>query len=227
MIHDKPRPSPRARRHDANLGKIVEAAIELVAHDGLAALSMARLAAAVDYTPGALYRYVDSKDALLAQVVARILDDLRAALVKAVPAGATPIARVIALVHGYARFARREPHRFGVLATALAEPRVLLAAPAHSTPAAVAVIAALTPMADALAAAVAADQLADGDVVERTLCLFAMLHGLVQLPKLARHAPAPLDLDRVSRGGTRALLIGWGAKPRTVDAAFDRGGKSS
>lgn len=227
MVHEQQASTPRARRHDANLDKIVEAAIALVAAEGLAALSMARLAAAVDYTPGALYRYVDSKDALLSQVVARILDDLRAALVKAVPAGAAPIARVVALVQAYGRFARREPHRFGVLATALAEPRVLLAAPAHSTPAAAAVMAALTPMADALGAAVAAHQLAAGDVVERTLCLFAMLHGLVQLPKLARHAPDAIDVDRLMRGGTRALLVGWGARPRTLEAAFDRGGKSS
>lgn len=219
-------PSPRARRRDANLGKIVDAAIALVAEEGLAGLSMARLAAAVDYTPGALYRYVDSKDALLAVMMARILDDLRAALVKAAPADAPPIARIAALVRGYVRFAQREPHRFGLLAAVLAEPRVLIAAPAHSTPAAAAVMAALAPLAESLAAAAAAGQLADGDVAERALCVFAMLHGLAQLPKLARHAPGAIDVERLTRSGTGALLVGWGARPAVVEAAFARGGKA-
>lgn len=226
MIHGSPELTPRARRHEANLEKIIEAAIEVVAAGGLEALSMGRLAAAVDYTPGALYRYVDSKDALLAQVMTRILTELRTALVAAVaalPTGATPIERVVALVLGYRGFAHREPHRFGLLAATLAEPRVLLAAPAHSTPTAVGVLATFAPLAEALTAAVAADQLAAGDTAERALCLFAMLHGLVQLPKLARHAPTAIDVERLALGGTRALLLGWGATPRTVDAALARG----
>lgn len=222
MANSDPAASPRARRHDANLGKVVDTAIELVAANGLAALSMARLAAAVDYTPGALYRYFESKDALLAQVVARILSDLGTTLAKSVDAEAAPIERVVLLVRGYLRFARREPHRFGLLATALAEPRVLLAAAAHSTPAAIAAVAALTPLADALGAAVAADHLDAGDVIERTLCLFAMVHGLVQLPKIARHSPRAIDVDQLVESGIRALLLGWGGKPRAVDAAFEK-----
>ena len=63
MLHQ----TPRARRRDANLARILDAAMELVAGGGLEALSMGRLAAAVDYTPGALYRYFPSKDALLAR----------------------------------------------------------------------------------------------------------------------------------------------------------------
>ncbi|KAB2887879.1 MAG: helix-turn-helix transcriptional regulator, partial [Kofleriaceae bacterium] len=93
--------TPRARRHDANVGRILDAATEMVAAEGLAALSMARLADAVDYTPGALYRYVESKDALLAKMVERILGDVRAKLEEAVAeatARRSPLARVAALV---------------------------------------------------------------------------------------------------------------------------------
>lgn len=222
MSHASPASStPRARRHDANLGRILDAAIELIAAGGLEGLSMARLAEAVDYTPGALYRYFDSKDALLAQVVQRILGDVRAALDAAVaglPPRASALARVLALARAYRELARREPHRFGLLATAMAEPRILLADAAHAQLVAAAVIAALRPLADALAAAAAAELLAPGDAAERTLLLFAMLHGLLQFPKLSRAAPRPLDIDRLATVGIRTLLLGWGASPRALSA---------
>ena len=220
--------APRARRRDANLGRILEAATRLVADEGLDALSMTRLAEAVDYTPGALYRYVDSKDALLSLLVQRILDDLRAELVTAVAAqpAATPVERIAAMVRAYRGFLVREPHRFGVLAIALATPRVLLAAPTHAAPATAAVVATLQPLADALIAAAASGQLEPGDPVERTLALFALLHGLAQLPKLAHHAPDTFDVERLVRAGTRALLIGWGGAAATVDAALGRNAKT-
>ncbi|HVV87332.1 MAG TPA: helix-turn-helix domain-containing protein, partial [Kofleriaceae bacterium] len=164
--------TPRARRRDANLGRILDAAARLVADEGLDALSMARLADAVDYTPGALYRYVDSKDALLSLLVQRILDDLRGALAAAVTSPMGALERLVAMVRAYRAFVAGAPHRFGVLAIALATPRVLLASPAHGEPATAAVVATLRPIADALAAAVTAGELGPGDPVERTLTLF-------------------------------------------------------
>lgn len=222
VVHEPAR-TPRARRHDANVEKILDAAAELVAATGLDALSMSKLAAAVDYTPGALYRYFDSKDALLARLVQRVLEDLRGQLMAALaalPAKASPLARVLALVAAYRDFARREPHRFGLLATTMAEPRVLLPERSHAQTAAVAAVGALEPLAQALGAAAEAGLLAPGDAAERTVCLFAMLHGVLQLPKLARHAPGGLDVDRLVGAGVRALLVGWGASPRNVSRAL-------
>ncbi len=229
MVHEQvgtPREvrTPRARRHDANVGRILDAATELVAADGLASLSMARLADAVDYTPGALYRYFDSKDALLAKMVERVLGDVRGKLEEAVvdaTAKTSPLARVAALVAAYRAFARREPHRFGLLATTMAEPRVLLAEKAHAQAVAAAVIGALQPLAQALVDAAEEGLLAPGGAVERTLCLFTMLQGVLQLPKLARHAPGGIDIDQLVVAGTRALLVGWGASPRNVTRALE------
>ena len=82
------------------------------------------------------------------------------------------------------------------------------------------VITTLELIASALGAAEAAGQLEPGDVAERTLCLFATLQGLLQLHKQARFAPNVLQLDELTVMGTRALLIGWGARARTVDAAL-------
>jgi AcrR family transcriptional regulator len=164
-----------------------------------------------------LYRYFDSKDALLAKMVERILGEVRVVLEAAVVGEKmTPFARVAALVDAYRAFAKREPHRFGLLAMAMAEPRVLLPDKSHAMAVAGAVIGALQPLAQALGDAVEAEQLAAGDVAERTLCLFTMLHGALQLPKMMRHAPAAIDVDRLVVAGTRALLVGWGANPKRL-----------
>jgi len=197
----------------------------MVAGDGLEGLSMTRLAAAVDYTPGALYRYFDSKDAILSRLVERILEDVRAGLDRSLallPAKASPLAHVVALVDGYRAFARAEPHRFGLLAMTMADPRVLLQQPKDAEPVARAILAAMQPLGVALDQAAEAGQLSAGDVTERTLCLFAMLQGVLLLQKQARRAPGVLDVDRLAIGGTRTLLVGWGAKPRAVDAAVAR-----
>ncbi|MCB9562910.1 MAG: TetR/AcrR family transcriptional regulator [Kofleriaceae bacterium] len=226
MIHGAPR-TPRAKRRDASLQRILDEAMALVARDGLDGLSMARLAQAADYTPGALYRYFDSKDALLSRLVERILGDIRAVLDEVVddlPATATPLTHVIALAHAYRRFARLEPHRFGLLAMTMAEPRILIVDDAHAAPAAEAVLAALRPLAAALTEATAAGELgpaaSPATAIDRGLALFAALQGALQLAKLARFAPGVLDVARLSRESTRTLLIGWGADAARVDAAF-------
>ncbi len=224
MLHELEK-TPRARRHDANLLRILDTATRMVAAGGFDALSMSKLASAVDYTPGALYRYFASKDALLSKLVARILEDLRVLLDEAqalLPAAATPLTRVFVLVQGYRAFARLEPHRFGLLAMSMAEPRVLLQQPEDAEPVARVMLAALQPLADALGAAASAGQLGKGELPERTLCVFAMLQGLLALQKHARYAPDVLDIDRLVVRGIRSLLLGWGAKPRSVDAAIAR-----
>ena len=81
-------------------------------------------------------------------------------------------------------------------------------------------VAALTPVAAALDAAATAGALDAGAAIERTLCVFAMVHGLSQLPKMARAAPTAIDVDAIVASGLRALLIGWGAAPRSVDHAL-------
>jgi AcrR family transcriptional regulator len=221
MVHK----TPRARRRDANVVRILDAAMELVAQGGLAALSMGRLAEAVDYTAGALYRYFPSKDALLAHLVAQVLEEAQGFLARAeaaLPTGAYPLTRVFALAQGYREFARERPHAFGLLAMTMADPRVLLPQHADAAPVTQRVIATLELLAQSLGDAVAAGQLDDGDVMERTLCLFATLQGLLMLHKQARFAPSVLDLDRLIPQAVRTLLVGWGAKTRATDTALAR-----
>jgi AcrR family transcriptional regulator len=224
VIHEPVR-SPRERRHEENLRRILDAAMRTVVEGGFEALSINKLAAEVDYTPGALYRYFGSKDALLSKLVERVLLDVRAYLDGAearIPPKARPLSRVVALVSAYRAFARREPQRFGLLAVTMADPRVLLREPGDAAPLIAVMLSLLSSLASAIAAASEAQQLDEGDANERALAIFALVQGASQMEKQARRAPGVLDVDRLVTEGTRALLVGFGAKPKAVEAAFDQ-----
>jgi len=55
----------RGPKGELSIAKIVEAAIEIADRDGLASLSMSRVAAALGFTAMSLYRYVSGKEDLL------------------------------------------------------------------------------------------------------------------------------------------------------------------
>ncbi|WP_314591519.1 TetR/AcrR family transcriptional regulator [Paenibacillus terrigena] len=59
------KPPTRGPKGELSIPKIVEAAIAIADKDGLAALSMSRLAGSLGFTTMSLYRYVSSKDDLL------------------------------------------------------------------------------------------------------------------------------------------------------------------
>jgi AcrR family transcriptional regulator len=63
---DAERSSGRGARAELNLAGIVDVAIVIADADGLSAVSMARVAKRLDFTPMALYRHVGSKQELLA-----------------------------------------------------------------------------------------------------------------------------------------------------------------
>lgn len=217
-----PGKTPRERRFDDKHRRILDAALALVERDGLAGLSIHKVAGAVDFTPGALYRYFGSKDALLSGLVTRVLDDVQEHLEEAhglLPNDCTALSRVFALVHGYRAFALRYPERFGLLATTLADARVLMRERADSEPVAIKLTATFGTLARALASAADERTLVQGDVPERVLCLFALVQGLLQMDKQARHAPNVLDVERLLLRGTSTLLAGWGARESALEVA--------
>jgi AcrR family transcriptional regulator len=88
---------------------VVRAAHELILRDGVAGMSLRRVASSLDYSPGALYGYFDSKDALLDAVRAacfsRLNDEILTAIagVTGAPAQLRECARV------YLAFAEANP----------------------------------------------------------------------------------------------------------------------
>jgi AcrR family transcriptional regulator len=106
--------SRRERRHSQTRDEILEAAREVLLERGAADLSLREIARRAGFSPGALYKYFDSKD----EVVTALADAALAALLAEfarVPAGLPPDERAIEMGMCYLEFARRNPEDIGVI----------------------------------------------------------------------------------------------------------------
>jgi AcrR family transcriptional regulator len=223
MVNKLPPETPRARRRAANLERILEAAMKLIIEGGLDACSIHKVAAEVDYSPAALYRYFDSKDALLSAVVVRVLRELETDLRNAAESVSAdhPLATIRAVCLAYARFASLAPHRFGLLSLMMVHPGQVFHEEDGARPAIRAMLSALTPLTEILERNAQAQQLHSGDASERALTLFAGIQGILQLRKQSLLAPEVIDLESLLNSLLRTLLIGWGADPTSIDRSFE------
>lgn len=215
----------RERRRLESTERIVEAAAELIRNDGYGALTMQRLATKLGYAVGALYRYFDSKDALLVAVLGRALDRLRDDLletrerVETSPDEAPlPLRLVCAAVQTFESFAERWPEEQRVIGMSLGDPRELTETKAGTR---------VIPQIDALMRhfalllddAAAAGVIAPGDADKRAVVLWAAAHGSQQLSRLGRLGLPAFVPRELTENATTTLLRGWGAEAGAVDAA--------
>jgi len=216
-----PAAGPRARRRQKNLARILDGAMEAIVAGGFDALSMNKLAAALDYTPGALYRYFPSKDALVLALVAAVIDEIGRDLAALEGDVLDPLGRVVAGAEAWRRFSEEAPNRFGLVSMLLAAPRLIVTDEALVANAMATLLTAVRPVATALEAATAAGDLSPGSAIERTLLLFSGVNGVLQLKKQAPRAPGFLDLQRLFASMLRTLLRGWGADEAVVTRLLD------
>lgn len=98
----------RERSRKEMRSAILDAAGEIVAAEGVDGLTIRAVAQAVGYSPGALYEYFDSKEAILASLYFDGTDGLGTyceRAVAALPEGAGAIAAIDALGHAYRDYA--------------------------------------------------------------------------------------------------------------------------
>ncbi len=226
--HAEPRSTPRQRRRKANLARILDAAMDLVAEGGFDGLSMHELARRTDYTPGALYRYFTSKDALIAALTTRLIESFGEVLARtdALVDGSSPLRPVLVALFTYRDLARHAPNRFGLLSMLLADPRLLVPDEDAAQSPLTAMTEVIGPLVGALERARAAGALQPGDApssdaLERATILFSAVHGLLQLRKQEARVPLVSDLDRLVYVSVRSLLLGWGADPETLIRDLD------
>jgi len=116
-VIEKPVNGPRAVRHARTKARILDTAWQLAAAEGLAGISLRRLAARVDLTQPALYSYFASKDGLYDAMFADGWAHLLAAMDE-VDAAPRPKARLAAVQH-WVRFfidwSEANPERFQLL----------------------------------------------------------------------------------------------------------------
>ena len=222
--------TPRERRRAARTEAILDAAMRIVIEEGPRGLAMRALATELDLTPGAVYRYFDGKDAIVAALghrtlgrYARALDaaefEARALGSAELPDAPAALYALLARIWCFWDLSVTDPGGWRLINLFLVDPRRLITGGAHDRfMAAVAVqiqrVAALSE------AAVAAGALAPGNPVQRALIIVANLNGSLQYLKMAESSPVQFRPDQILRGGLDGLLLGWGADPAQLEIAW-------
>lgn len=180
---------------------------------------MKRLADALDYAPGALYRYFPSKDVLLAELQRSNLKVLRASLQQAISRATdagTPetstLLPILCLVDYYARLPDLAPERFQLLNLGVTAPRQIVS-DEKIVPVAEASLALVKDLAALFGQAAVAGDLHEGDPLDRALVLWSSVHGVLQLHKIERFDPRVIRPRHLVDELTNTLLCGWGANP--------------
>lgn len=107
--------SPRARYREQTRSEIKDIALRQLAEGGTGAVALTRIAKEVGLSGPALYRYFDSRDALLTDLIRDAYADLAGvatAAAGALPEGTSPRARLQALGAACREWAVAEPHRY-------------------------------------------------------------------------------------------------------------------
>ncbi len=215
--------TPREQRREETAARILAAAKLLIAEGGYESLTMSKVAKALGYRAGALYRYFESKDAIVFALQRRaaetILGDVQQSTA-AVGSG-DALTRVAANAYAYASLSARRPTEFRLISLSVGDPRELLATEEAKGARGVvpALSAVLSHVAGHYAEAEAEGALRTGDATLRTVVLWGALHGVMQLEKLERFGILPGG--RIEALLTD-LLVGAGADPDAVVAALAR-----
>jgi AcrR family transcriptional regulator len=213
---------------------MLEAAAAIVAADGIEALSLHRLARELGYVPAALYRYFDSKDALIAALQRRAVTAMHAefgrvcerasadAAKRGVGLEARALIPILAAARFYLELPESAPEHFRLVSLLLADPRPLVGdEQARST--APVLLAFLSDVTELLERAVSAGALSSADSRDRTLVLWSSLQGIAQLGKLARFDNRRFATRRLGECAVHSLLLGWGASSDALAAASHPG----
>lgn len=173
-----PAPAPMTRtqqRAAENRRTVIDAAREIIATQGVEALTLEAVAEKADVVVQTIYNRVGGRSALLTAVAEQALEQSRVYMDPAYEADGTVEERMMLAANAYARFARERPHEF----------RILVEPP--NEPEAVARIAELTRAQNARLTAVLREGMAAGliradlDPDDVTTALWATFNGLLAL----------------------------------------------
>jgi AcrR family transcriptional regulator len=217
----------RAQKRELMNGFVVERAMELLEDGGLEALTLARVAESLGYTTTAVYRYFPSKDALVAAMQRQAIREvhehfsneaLRRMELLEGPAATRSLALLMIAAEIYLALPTKEPRAWLLVAVLLGDPRPLLSD--EESLRAVPLLDSFLSAVDGLFhRAAEAEALERGDARERTLALWAALHGTLCLEKARRIVPTTPTPTTIAKPIVRALLASWGASSARISAA--------
>lgn len=108
-------PTPRQIARAETLTRIKSIALEQLAASGASELSLRAIAREIDLVPSAIYRYFDSRDALVTALIIDAYTDLAAGIESAASTQRTPREAWLAAAIGLREWAIDAPHRFLLL----------------------------------------------------------------------------------------------------------------
>lgn len=123
-----PRRAPEQRRSRERVAKILDSAASLIESEGLAAMTMSRLAEEAMVSLPSIYRYFPSKQAILRTLLARYTDEIRSAILLAPdgPLSKDDLSEMIDVtVDRYWEYVGQRPAYAAVWAAAYADPELL------------------------------------------------------------------------------------------------------
>lgn len=223
MVQDQPVAAPAGRRARNRLARhqaFLDSALRIATEEGLAALTMARLADDVDAAVGTVYTYFPSKGALVAEVQREAVERLTGSylllrpLIEERVADLDPKAAALAHLVGFARFSidslQTLPQEQRLLQELMHDADQLV--PTEEGARVLPSIWRLLDLAQqCIATAAEVGALAPADALDRTVVLAAALNGVLQVGKLARWDAELLDSSRLARVLIDDLVVGWGA----------------
>lgn len=225
------RPRARTRRaeeRDARIDWILDVALEVVVGEGLAALTTPALAKRLRYTPAALYRYFDSKDALLLALETRTAERYYARFFAAFEAARARLPRMRPRIHAlaelvvltriYAGLARAEPSQFKLVSVLVTGDRSWMRGAAARRLEAN-VLPQIASLVALFSAAETRGALAPGSAPRRLMTLWLALHAILAAAPLAHAHPQLLDVPAIGDELVMSLLRGWGASARNIAVA--------
>lgn len=199
----------REREREELRRKILEAARELLLREGYPAVTMRRIAEAIEYSPTAIYHHFEDKDDVIHSLCEEDFGRLLAAM-QQTPPPPDPLAGVRQLGRVYARFALEHPDHYRVMF--LTPPQGHEHGLVDDEPGQ----RAFRLLREAMQAAMDAGLLRPGDADVLAQVAWASLHGAVALlitypPEMFPAAPPPPDfVERVLETGLRGLATGAG-----------------
>jgi AcrR family transcriptional regulator len=217
------------RKHAERRERIVEAAFASIAESGPVDFSLNQLARDLDYTPGALYWYFPSKEALVVEVQRVAFTELAvkfqvaregwegAPALREIDVAARRLHSLLALARFYLELGKSEPAYARLIAFSL-DPRLWLddELAKQLTPVLATVFAEVaTPFFAAQRDAV----LSDGNGAVRAVQYWSALQGALQVGKLERIAPDLIQTQRLAMDTAETLLRGWGADVEALAVA--------
>jgi AcrR family transcriptional regulator len=221
-----PSESRRDRARKAKMQSILDTAMALVVTGGIEGLTIHGIARELDWAVGALYRYFESKDALLAELQCRVITEYHDAMKRTLsrydadhPDDA--LGSLVLTARHYDRYLSEHPAHFRLISLALSDSKEHL-----SDSEGLKVMAVVQPILEQIAQLMGSAQqqatLRQGDPAERTLMYWAGVQGVMQLKKLERFAPQRLNNQRLLNQTMSTFLTAWGVADAEVASTWTR-----